>query len=108
MLQLVHAPSRLRVGDSRGSAARAHGVGPPETPITVVQAKVGGGNPGFIIADARGVKYLAKFDPPEFPGIETTTAQVVNRLFWGFGYNVPEDYLVFLRAMHVFCAFTNQ
>jgi hypothetical protein len=34
-----------------------------------------------------------KFDPPGFPAIETTTALIVNRLFWGFGYNVPEDYL---------------
>lgn len=78
-------------------------VGPPQLPITVVQAKVGGGNPGFIVADARGARYLTKFDPPEFPGVETTTAQVVNRLFWGFGYNVPEDYLlVFSRDdLHV-------
>ncbi len=69
-------------------------VGPPQLPITVVEAKVGGGNPGFIVADARGQRYLTKFDPPEFPGVETTTALVVNRLFWGFGYNVPEDYLL--------------
>lgn len=68
--------------------------GPPQLPITVVQAKVGGGNPGFIVADARGHRYLTKFDPPEFPGVETTTAIIVNRLFWGFGYNVPEDYLL--------------
>ena len=71
--------------------------GPPVAPVTVVTAKVGGGNPGFIIADARGVKYIVKFDPPEFPAIETTTALVVNRLFWAFGYNVPEDDLFFFR-----------
>ncbi|MBF0430958.1 MAG: hypothetical protein HQK83_06740 [Fibrobacteria bacterium] len=68
-------------------------VGPPKSPVTVVKAKKGGGNPGFVIKDARGYTYLIKFDPPEFPGIETTTAVIVNRLFWGFGYNVPEDYL---------------
>lgn len=72
-------------------------VGPPVAPVTVVKAKVGGGNPGFVIADARGVRYIVKFDPPEFPAIETTTALVVNRLFWGFGYNVPEDDLYFFR-----------
>ena len=38
---------------------------------------------------------MIKFDPPEFPCIETTTALIVNRLFWGFGYNVPEDYLFY-------------
>ncbi|NOQ98204.1 MAG: hypothetical protein GQ561_08575 [Calditrichae bacterium] len=68
-------------------------VGPPQLPLTVVKAKVGGANPGFIISDARGKRYLMKFDPPHFPAIETTTALIVNRLFWGFGYNVPEDYL---------------
>lgn len=70
-------------------------VGPPVAPLTVAKAKTGGGNPGFIIEDSRGELYLMKFDPPEFPAIETTTALIVNRLFWGFGYNVPEDYLYF-------------
>lgn len=73
-------------------------IGPPQTPITVTEAKSGGSNPGFIIADARGQKYLIKFDPPEFPAIETTTALIVNRLFWGFGYNVPEDFLFFFKT----------
>lgn len=71
-------------------------VGPPQLPLTVIKAKTGG-NPGFIAADARGKRYIIKFDPPEFPAIETTAAVVVNRLFWGFGYNVPEDYLVYLH-----------
>ncbi|MGH1365673.1 MAG: hypothetical protein ACRBF0_19075 [Calditrichia bacterium] len=68
-------------------------IGPPQLPVRVVRAKHLGSNPGFIIADNRDRLYLVKFDPPDFPGIETTTAQIVNRLFWGFGYNVPEDYL---------------
>ena len=72
-------------------------VGPPEPPIIVTRAKVGGGNPGFIARDSRGHLYLLKFDPPGFPAVETTTAPIVNRLFWGFGYNVPEDYLLSFR-----------
>lgn len=72
--------------------------GPPQMPITVVKAKSGGGNPGFIVRDQRGATYLIKFDPPDFPAIETTTALIVNRLLWGFGYNVPEDYLFFFSA----------
>ncbi len=72
-------------------------IGPPQKPLTVIKAKKGGNNPGFIIKDARGYNYLIKFDPPEFPGVETTTALIVNRLFWAFGYNVPEDYLYFFR-----------
>lgn len=73
----------------------ADGTQPPHLPLTVVRAKSGGGNPGFIAADALGRRYLIKFDPPEFPAIETTTAQIVQRLFWAFGYNVPQDNLLF-------------
>ncbi len=72
-------------------------IGPPQPPVRVAKAKHGGGNPGFIIKDSRGYFYLVKFDPPEFPAVETTTALIVNRLFWGFGYNVPEDYLAFFQ-----------
>jgi len=76
-----------------------HGVeviGPPQPPVTVIDAKPEG-NPGFIVLDARGEKYVLKFDPPEFPGIETTTDLIVDRLFWGFGYSVPEDYVFTFR-----------
>lgn len=72
-------------------------IGPPQSPFKVAKAKHGGGNPGFIIKDARSYLYLVKFDPPQFPGVETTTALIVNRLYWGFGFNVPEDYLVFFH-----------
>ncbi|MDP8209018.1 MAG: hypothetical protein P9L92_20310 [Candidatus Electryonea clarkiae] len=78
-----------------------HGVekkGAPESPYTVVGGKLGGTNPGFIVKDSRGIRYIVKFDPPKFPAIQTTTNLIVNRLFWGFGYNVPEDYLVFFKS----------
>ena len=83
------SPAELLAGPSK--------VGPPEPPLTVVRAKTTGGNPGFIIEDGRGEQYLVKFDPPAFPGVETTTALAVNRLYWAFGYNVPEDFLILLR-----------
>ena len=63
-----------------------------------MSAKHLGGNPGFIIADKRDRLYLVKFDPPSYPAIETSTALIANRLFWAFGYNVPEDYLYFLDS----------
>jgi len=83
------SPAELLAGPSK--------VGPPRPPMTVVRAKTTGGNPGFIIEDGRGKQYLVKFDPPAFPGVETTTALVVNRLYWAFGYNVPEDFLILFR-----------
>lgn len=76
-------------------------VGPPKPPVRVVRAKHLGSNPGFIIADSRDRLYLIKFDPPENPGVETTTALIVNRLFWGFGFNVPEDHPFYFTSNEV-------
>lgn len=76
-------------------------MGPPRLPVRVVRAKHLGSNPGFVIADSRDQLYLIKFDPRDFPGVETATALIVNRLFWGFGYNVPEDYVFFFNSNEV-------
>jgi len=72
-------------------------VGPPQTPITVVKTKEIGDTSGFIVEDKRGKRYLIKFDPIDFPGVQSTINLVVNRLFWGFGYNVPEDYIFYFK-----------
>lgn len=69
--------------------------------MRVVRAKHLGTNPGFIIADSRDRLYLIKFDPPDYPGVETTTALIVNRLFWGFGFNVPEDHPFYFTSNEV-------
>lgn len=68
-------------------------IGPPQIPLQVVKAKTKGNSPGFIIRDSRGKKYLLKFDPSDYPNLESTVNLIANRLFWGFGYNVPEDFL---------------
>jgi len=75
-------------------------VGSPEAhkPWTVVSSKVGGLTVGFIMKDARGEKFLLKFDPRGYPEAETATQIVVGRLLWAFGYNVTDDYVVSLRA----------
>lgn len=69
-------------------------VGPPKAPLTIIKAKTKGNSPGFLIKDSRGEKYLLKFDPSDYPNLESTVNLVASRLFWGFGYNTPEDYLV--------------
>jgi hypothetical protein len=84
-------PEELLRGDP------AHFLGPPEPPLTVTGAKRSGSDPGFLVRDARGHKYLVKFDPPDRPDLSTTTALIVNRLFWGFGYNVADDSRFLLR-----------
>lgn len=68
--------------------------GAPQKPYTIVKAKTQGNSPGFVIQDARGLKYLIKFDRSEYPALESTVNLAVNRLFWAFGYFVPEDYLI--------------
>lgn len=70
-------------------------IGPPRLPMTVIKSKKGGNNPGFVVTDARGIKYLLKFDSPLFPDLDSTINYVTNRLFWAFGYNVPEDYIFY-------------
>jgi hypothetical protein len=73
--------------------------GSPENhlPLTIKSSKVGGVAVGFIVEDARGVKYLLKFDTLEFPEAETAADVVVQRLLWAVGYHVPEDYVIYLR-----------
>jgi hypothetical protein len=66
-------------------------------PWTIRSTQVGGTSNGFIITDARGVKYLLKFDQLGYPELETGTDAVVARLLWACGYNVPEDYVVYFR-----------
>lgn len=75
-------------------AARGPDVdGTPVPPFEVVKAKKGGANPGFLMQDARGIRYLIKFDTAENPEQQTATNVIVNRIFWTLGYNVPGDYV---------------
>ncbi len=77
------APAEAAIGSSA--------YGPPQKPLTVVGGKAGGSNPGFMIEDARGSRYLVKFDTKENPEQQTGTSVLVNRIFWALGYFVPND-----------------
>jgi hypothetical protein len=65
-------------------------------PWKIKSTKVGGGEVGFIIADARGEKFLLKFDSRGYPETETATHVIVGKLLWAFGFNVTEDFVVSL------------
>jgi len=69
----------------------------PDTsaPWHVLGTKVGGKSPGLLIKDARGQKFLLKFDKPEAPDTETGADVVGQRLLWALGYYTPEDSIVF-------------
>jgi hypothetical protein len=72
--------------------ARGPGSGGPDrsAPLRVLSSKQGGTAPGLMVEDARGDRYLIKFDP-QWPETETGADVVVQRLLWAAGYNVPAD-----------------
>lgn len=78
---------------------RPGAIGSPEAhkPWTILSSKVGGQTLGFIMQDTRGERFLLKFDARGFPEGETATHLIVGRLLWAFGYNVTDDYIVYLR-----------
>lgn len=61
--------------------------------LTVVAAKPEGIMPGFTIRDARGDRYLFKFDPKGNPLLASSADIVASRLFHAAGYHVPADYM---------------
>jgi hypothetical protein len=66
-------------------------------PWTITGLKIGGANPGFVFEDARGAKYICKFDKLGAPVIATAAGAVAVRLFWALGYHVPDDRVVFFQ-----------
>ena len=49
---------------------------------------------GVMITDARGIRFMLKFDEPAWPELLTATDVVSNRLIWACGFNVAEDQIV--------------
>jgi hypothetical protein len=84
-------PDEIRTGPLRHDSPEHH------KPWTIVSTKIGGTSLGLIIKDARGERYLLKFDMKGFPEIETASDVIVNRLLWACGYNVAEDQIVAFR-----------
>jgi hypothetical protein len=83
---------------SPAEVARAASTGgPPRPPLLVAGGKVGGGNPGFILKDGTGRKFLVKFDTKQNPELQTSAGVIVNRILWAAGYNVPSDHVFTFR-----------
>jgi hypothetical protein len=74
------------------------GSGPDTTmPWKIIRAKSEGVTPGFTIEDARGDRYLIKFDPKGYPELATGAEVISTKLFYAAGYNTPENYLTYFR-----------
>jgi hypothetical protein len=74
-------------------------VGTPEDhkPWTIESTKTGGAEVGFVIKDARGTKFVLKFDTRGFAEQETGAHVIVEKILWACGYNVTDDYIVQFR-----------
>jgi hypothetical protein len=67
-------------------------------PWTIKGTKSGTSDFGFLMTDARGEKFMIKFDAPGFAEQETATHVIVDRLLWACGFNVTEDFIVHLTG----------
>jgi hypothetical protein len=82
----------------------ARGPAAPETapatsgPLEIKAVKAEGVTPGFTIKDANGNTFIMKFDPPGMPHLQSAPGVISNRLMWGAGYHVPEDYVAAIDA----------
>ncbi len=75
------------------------GARPPskDGPWEIYEAKLQGVMPGFRIRDARGERYVIKFDPLNYPEMATGADVVSARFLYALGYNVPDNYPVRFR-----------
>ena len=99
--------NRLGMHDlSPQDVARGPGaLGGPDlsSPWQVVGGKTGGTALGLIVKDARGQKYLVKFDE-RAPVVETAADVVAQRILWAAGYLVPEDSIAYIRRAQLVVA----
>jgi hypothetical protein len=61
----------------------------------VKRAKAFGVTPGFHIKDADGNRYVIKFDPIGYGGLNSGADAMGAKFFYAAGYNVPENYITY-------------
>jgi len=66
-------------------------------PFVITKAKLEGKTPGFFVRDARGNRYLFKFDPVNAPELLSGAEVVTSKLLHALGYHVPSYEVAFLR-----------
>lgn len=63
-------------------------------PWAIFRSKSQGLTPGFEITDARGDRYIIKFDPIDIPELASAAEVISTKLFHALGYHAPENYIV--------------
>jgi len=64
---------------------------------TIFSAKLEGANPGFFAEDARGNRFLIKFDGPDYPELTTSAEVIGTKIFYAAGYYVPESTITYFN-----------
>jgi hypothetical protein len=82
--ELIRGPNQL--GDVDG-----------HKPWALISVKTEGVTPGFTVRNTNGDVFYVKFDPPDNPQMSTSTEAIATKFFYAFGYNVPQNYLTFMR-----------
>ncbi len=68
---------------------------------TVIAGKSEGKTKGFTIKDARGDRYIIKFDGPDFPELTSSAEVISTKIFYAAGYNVPQNTIVYFDPAHL-------
>ncbi|PSQ98340.1 MAG: hypothetical protein BRD48_07730 [Bacteroidetes bacterium QS_9_68_14] len=92
-----HYHERMSIPELKRGPNPPGKAGPAPGPWTVVSTKEEGKSIGMQIEDARGDRYLLKFDPSRHVELATGAEVVVTKLFHALGYNVPQNYAVSFR-----------
>ncbi len=76
---------------------------PPRTdqPWRVLTVKPFGDRTGILIADAADALYLLRFDPKSHIELQTGAELVSSKFYYAAGYNVPENYLVYVNRQQL-------
>lgn len=70
--------------------------GPAEGPLNIIRAKIEGASPGLLLKDQTGTTFLAKFDPPAYPGLASGAEVITTKILYAAGYNVPVNTVIYL------------
>ena len=75
--------------------------GPDLSAWTVIEGKSEGKTKGFTIEDARGDRYIIKFDGANFPELTSSAEVIATKIFYAAGYFVPQNTVVYFDPDNV-------
>ncbi|HXV27472.1 MAG TPA: hypothetical protein VD913_00760, partial [bacterium] len=88
-----HARKRLSAGELE-HGYRENGGPDLSGDLTITSGKFEGLSPGFFVKDAKGDRYLIKFDPADYLELTTSAEIIASRFYHALGYNVPQYTIV--------------